>query len=205
VGDDAVRRYAPGFSPILGFATPHAPDFEMLSNYCEIGEHFYCDIWSGRAHAGWEIEREAAMLKMVWEGPCPETDAAPDAVALEPAHYPQALELARQRNPGPFGPRTPELGDYFGYFDGERLIAMAGERLCAGNLHEISAVCTHPDFLGRGFARRLSLKLVRRQMLRGKVPFLHVVATNSAARTLYEKLGFISRLETRLRVISRTG
>lgn len=204
-GHGAVRRYAPGFSPIVGFAIPHEPDFGVLSNYCEIGEHFYCDIWTGPAPAGWQIEREAPMLKMVWDRPCPDNDAAPDAVALEPAHFQQALELAQQRNPGPFGPRTPELGAYFGFFVEGQLIAMAGERLCAGDLQEISAVCTHPDFLGRGLAKQLSLKLVREQMLRGKVPFLHVLADNTVARTLYEKLGFRSRLETVVRVISRIG
>jgi GNAT superfamily N-acetyltransferase len=204
-GHGGVRRYAAGFSPIVGFATPHEPDFETLSNYCAAGERFYCDIWNGAAPAGWQIEREAPMLKMVWEGPCPETDAAPDAVTLEARHFPQALELAIQRNPGPFGPRTPELGTYFGFFEEGRLIAMAGERMCAGNLREISAVCTHPDFLGRGLAKRLSLKLVREQMLRGEVPFLHVIATNTVARNLYEKLGFRNRVETLLRVISRVG
>ena len=29
-------------------------------------------------------------------------------------------------NPGPFGIRTIELGEYFGVFDGAQLVAMAG-------------------------------------------------------------------------------
>ena len=100
------------------------------------------------------------------------------------------MELARLTNPGPFGPRTPELGEYFGYFEGGQLIAMAGERMCAGDLHEVSGICTHPDFQGRGLARKLTLKLVRRQLQRGKTPFLHVMSHNTAARGLYEKMGF---------------
>ena len=134
----------------------------------------------------------------------PDTDAAPDAVALRPEHAPQALELAHLTNPGPFGIRTPELGEYFGYFDGGRLIAMAGERLCSGALHEVSGICTHPDFQGRGLARKLTLKLVRRQMQRGKTPFLHVMVQNTPARALYEKLGFRNNRETVVRVISRS-
>jgi ribosomal protein S18 acetylase RimI-like enzyme len=203
-GAGSVRRYAPGFSAILGFEDPRAPDFTTLSNYCEPGEHFYCDQWTGNAPPGWQVEREAMMLKMVWDAPMPRDDAAPDAVLLRPEHFPAALRFAQQLNPGPFGPRTPELGEYFGYFDGPRLIAMAGERMEAGSLREISAVCTHPDFQGRGFARRLSLKLVHRQMHRGLTPFLHVMSANAAARTLYEKMGYRNYLETVVRIISRS-
>ena len=89
------------------------------------------------------------------------------------------LALALLTKPGPFGPRTIELGEYFGYFDdGDRLIAMAGERMAAAGLHEISGVCTHPEHQGRGLARRLMLKLIRRQLLRGETPFLHVMRAN---------------------------
>ena len=122
---------------------------------------------------------------------------------LRPEHASQAVELAKLTNPGPFGIRTPELGEYFGYFDGGRLIAMAGERLRAGDLQEISGVCTHPDFQGRGLAKRLTLKLVHRQMQRGLRSFLHVLSHNEAARGLYEKMGYRNHLETTVRVITR--
>jgi ribosomal protein S18 acetylase RimI-like enzyme len=202
-GTGAVRRYAPGFSPIVGCEDPGNPDFATLEKYCEPGESFYIDIWSGSAPAGWQIEREAKMFKMIWEAAAPDEDAAPDATQLRPEHFAQATALARLTNPGPFGPRTPELGEYFGYFAGGELIALAGERMCAGDLHEISGVCTRPDFQGRGLARKLTLKLVRRQMHRGKTPFLHVMSHNAAARGLYEKMGFRNHLETVVRVATR--
>jgi ribosomal protein S18 acetylase RimI-like enzyme len=203
-GAGAVRRYAPGFSPIVGCAEPGHPDFATLASYSEVGDSFYIDIWSGAAPLGWRIDKEASMFKMVWDAPMPMADAAPDAILLKPEHASQALELARLTNPGPFGIRTPELGEYFGYFDGGRLIALAGERMCAGDLHEVSGICTHPDFQGRGFAKKLTLKLVRRQLLRGKTPFLHVMSHNSLARALYEKMGFRNYRETVVRVVART-
>jgi len=203
-GTDGVRRYAPGFSPIVGCIDPERPDFATLANYCQPGESFYLDIWSGTAPDGWRVDREASMFKMVWDAAQPDADAAPDAVALRPEHAAQAVELARLTNPGPFGIRTPELGEYFGYFDDGRLIAMAGERMCAGDLHEVSGICTHPDFQGRGLARKLTLKLVRRQMQRGKRPFLHVMSHNAPARALYAKMGFRDYRETVVRVVTRT-
>jgi ribosomal protein S18 acetylase RimI-like enzyme len=140
---------------------------------------------------------------MIWDAPMPAEDAAPDAIPLRTEHASQAVELAKLTNPGPFGIRTPELGEFFGYFDGGRLVAMAGERLCAGDLHEISGICTHPDFQGRGLAKKLSLKLVYRQMKRGETTFLHVISHNAAARGLYEKMGFRDYLETAVRVVTR--
>ena len=132
----------------------------------------------------------------------PATDEAPEAVRLGPEHASQALELATLTNPGPFGPRTIELGDYFGCFDGQRLVAMAGERMCAGTLREISGVCTHPEFQGKGLARQLTVKLVRRQMLRDETPFLHVMRDNTKARRLYERMGFRDYRESVVRVVS---
>ena len=202
-GEGTVRRYARGFSPIVGFEDAERPDFATLARFCAPGDSFYCDIWSGEAPAGWQIDKEARMLKMVWDAPMPAEDAAPDAVTLRPEHAPLAVELTRITNPGPFGIRTPELGEYFGYFDGGKLIAMAGERLCAANLQEVSGICTHPDFQGRGLAKKLTLKLVRRQMQRGKISFLHVISSNHTARDLYEKMGYRNYRETVVRVITR--
>jgi len=201
-GTGTARRYAPGFSPIVGFPDPRQPDFAALAPFCEAGERFYCDAWSGPAPAGWRIEAESTMYRMVWDGDTPERDEAPDAIPLGKEHAEQALALALLTRPGPFGPRTIELGEYFGYVDGGKLIAMAGERMAAPGLREISGVCTHPDAQGRGYARRLMLKLIRRQLLRGETPFLHVMRTNEAAHGLYLRMGFRDYCETVVRVVT---
>jgi len=201
-GTAAAKRYAVGFSPLIGFADAGAPNFAGLDAHCRPGEQFYCAGWSGAAPAGWRIEAETTLLKMVWEAATPGADEARDAIALGPQHVEQALALAALTKPGPFGPRTIELGEYFGCFDGGRLVAMAGERMLAGTLREVSGVCTHPDFQGRGLARRLMLKLIRRQKLRGETPFLHVMSDNIGARELYRRMGFGNYLESVVRVIS---
>ena len=201
-GTDRARRYAPGFSPIIAFADTEHPDFDALTPYCEAGEHFYCAGWSGTAPPDWRIDGESTMFRMVWQGAMPAADEAPDAIPLGPEHAAQALELAALTRPGPFGPRTIELGEYFGLFEGPRLLAMAGERMYAGSLREISGVCTHPDFQGRGFARRLMAKLLRRQMQRNETPFLHVMRDNSGAHRLYARMGFRNYREVVVRVIA---
>jgi GNAT superfamily N-acetyltransferase len=204
-GERGARRYARGFSPIIAFADAAQPDFAALASCCEPGEHFYCEGWTGAAPAGWRIDAETTMFRMVWSAPAPASDAAPDAVALGIEHAPQMLELAALCQPGPFGARTVELGEYFGYFDGARLIAMAGERTCAPGLREISGVCTHPHYQGHGYARRLMSKLVRRQLARGETPFLHVMRANDAAHQLYLRMGFENYREVVVRVVASTG
>jgi len=201
-GTERARRYAQGFSPIVGFVDQDRPDFDALRDFCADGEHFYCDGWSGPAPSGWQIEAETTMVKMVWDAPMPAADHAPEAIRLDASHAQRALDLATLTRPGPFGLRTIELGEYFGLFEGERLIAMAGERMCAGTLREISGVCTQPDCQGRGLARRLIDKLVRRQMQRGETPFLHVMSANTGARGLYERMGFRTYREVVVRVVA---
>jgi GNAT superfamily N-acetyltransferase len=201
-GAGEARRYAPGFSPIVAFADPEQPDFAALAPFCEPGEHFYCDSWTGTPPDGWRIEAESTMFRMRWTAPAPASDAAPDAIALGPEHATQALALATLCRPGPFGLRMIELGEYFGYFYEGRLIAMAGERMHVAGLREISGVCTHPDFQGRGLARKLVAKLAHRQLARGETPFLHVMRSNEAAHQLYLRIGFEDYLESVVRVVT---
>ena len=80
---------------------------------------------------------------------------------------------------------------------------MAGERSQAATLREISGVCTHPDYQGRGLAKRLMHRLIARQMFRGEYPFLHVMSTNKAAHALYRRMGFVDHKESVVRVIVR--
>jgi predicted GNAT family acetyltransferase len=140
---------------------------------------------------------------MVWEAGTPAPDPAATFVRLGADDVPQMLELVALTQPGPFGPRSIELGEYFGCFSGPRLVAMAGERMRAGTLHEISAVCTHPEFQGRGLGRRLVELLLRRETQRDEVPFLHVMRDNVNAQRMYQRMGFRRHQERVVRVISR--
>ncbi|MEO8060635.1 MAG: GNAT family N-acetyltransferase [Burkholderiales bacterium] len=202
-GTDEARRYAPGFSPIVGFVNPAQARFDALLPFCSPGEQLYCAGWSGAVPSGWQVEHETTMLQMVWQAGMPEAGEAPEAVRLGPQHARQAYELATLTRPGPFGARTTELGEYFGCFDGDRLVAMAGERMHAGTLREISGVCTHPEFQGRGLARRLMHTLIAREMQRGETPFLHVMQGNTGARELYARMGFRQHDAVVLRVVSQ--
>ncbi len=120
----------------------------------------------------------------------------PEAVPLGARDVPEMLDLVARTEPGPFRPRTVELGTYLGIRYRGRLVAMAGERLRPPGWSEISAVCTDPDFRGRGLAGRLIRAVAAVIRERGETPFLHAVASNTDAIRLYERLGFTLRRTT---------
>ncbi len=114
----------------------------------------------------------------------------PDFERLTERDVPAMLDLVARTQPGPFGPRTIDLGTYLGVRDGDALVAMAGERMHLDGHTEISAVCTDPSHRRRGLARDLVRSLARRIRSRGERPMLHVAADNTNAIRLYESLGF---------------
>ncbi|MFJ6737737.1 GNAT family N-acetyltransferase [Streptomyces sp. NPDC091279] len=142
----------------------------------------------------WEILWHMDGVQFVDDG----LDAAPEpeAVRLGPADVPEILDLVARTRPGPFLPRTIELGTYLGIRRDGVLAAMAGERLRPPGWTEISAVCTDPAFRGEGLARRLILAVAHGIRERGETPFLHTGADNTNAIRLYEKLGFRLRRTT---------
>lgn len=103
------------------------------------------------------------------------------------------LDLVGRTKPGPFGPRTIELGTYLGFREEGALVAMAGERLSAPGWTELSAICTDPRMRGRGFASRLIGAMVANVQDRGDRPIMHVRSDNVDAIAVYERLGFVVR------------
>lgn len=204
-GNDRARRFAHGFSPIVGFPDPFNPDFDALRPYCDLGEKFFCVYWTGEPPSNVALNMDTKMQQMVYAGQPSMDDDALDAIPLTADHAQQALDLALLTKPGPFGVRTIELGDYFGYFEDGRLIAMAGERMHVGKHREISGVCTHPSVQGRGLAGKLMRKMMHRGLKRGEIPWLHVYSHNEVGVHLYEKLGFRIRRESPVRVIEFKG
>jgi GNAT superfamily N-acetyltransferase len=146
------------------------------------------------APPGYQIEDLGLLSQLICEAPLPEVDG-PELVELGEARRKDVLELTALVYPHYFRPRTPELGRCFGIFEGGRLAAMIGERFGMPGFREVSAVCTHPGFTGRGYARRLLAWLSNDNLKRGLTPFLHVSPKNTRAKNLYLENGYRTRLE----------
>ncbi|MES1156509.1 MAG: GNAT family N-acetyltransferase [Alphaproteobacteria bacterium] len=140
------------------------------------------------------VAKYAAGLQMVARSFTADGRDAP-IETLGDADAAEMLALATLTKPGPFRTRTHKLGRFLGIRDGGRLVAMAGERLHAEGFREISAVCTHPDYRGRGYGAALMRAVGARMLADGDTPFLHSYADNAPAIALYRSLGFEVRLE----------
>jgi predicted GNAT family acetyltransferase len=114
---------------------------------------------------------------------------------LSDADAREMIALATLTKPGPFRAATHTLGRFVGIRDNGRLVAMAGERMQMPGFVEISAVCTHPDYRGRGYGAALMRAVGDRILAEGDTPFLHAYASNTGAIALYKHLGFAPRAE----------
>ncbi|GAA3101719.1 GNAT family N-acetyltransferase [Streptomyces rectiviolaceus] len=191
-----VVRYQLDVSPWLGLPeAPEAGDWADLAALAGAGVEVPLPGVRVALPEGWEVTFDMEGVQLVDDGVAAAPD--PEAVRLGAADVPEMLDLVERTQPGPFLPRTVELGTYLGIRRGGALVAMAGERLRPPGWTEISAVCTDPGFRGEGLASRLVLAVADGIRARGETPFLHTSARNTEAIRLYESLGFRLRRRTR--------
>lgn len=203
LGSDRARRLPADVAPFADVAGPR--DMGELASLVPAGD--FVVMFSGEpveAPPGLTIADTSSGDQMVLESlraPGVDFDIAP----LTTADVPAMQALVKLTNPGPFGPRTIELGRFVGIHSGGRLVAMAGERLKPEGHTEITGVCTDPEHRGRGYSQALVADVARHILGRGDTPFLHVYSTNTSAIALYEKLGFRFRRSLRVTVLHGAG
>lgn len=147
--------------------------------------------------SGWSASAPVLIAQMVCPARLGVVDG-PDVRELSAANVPDMLALTALVYPHYFRPRTLEMGRYIGIYDGDVLAAMAGERMGFDGYQEISAVCTRPEYTGRGYAQRLVAELGNASLDTGRLPFLHVAHDNTRAKSLYQRLGYAQRTDIAL-------
>lgn len=203
---NVARRFMREVTALCAFEHPDDEGYDSLARLTE--KDGTAAIFLDKpyeARAGWEYVVGAPLLQMVCENgkSAPANSVSPQILQLGDQDSPEMLELTALTKPGPFGPRTHELGYYVGIRDNGELVAMAGERLKVPGYTEVSAVCTHPDYLGKGYAAALMTEVMRSIRERSEVPFLHVRADNARAIAIYERLGFRIKWEGHFAVLRR--
>ena len=201
-----ARRFLPEVSVLAGLVEPTAQAYADLAQLCQPGDRV--SLWDMRAYEpqpGWEAVAAAPLFQMILEAPSTDPGVpSPLIQTLSNSDVPEMLELTRLTRPGPFSQRTHELGIYLGIRAEGQLVAMCGERLRVPGHAEMSAICTHPDHLGRGYAGLLMREVARQMITRGDVPFLHVRQDNTRAIGVYKRMGFQVRTSFDFVVLRRT-
>ena len=195
-GGALARRYPAAISPLAGLPGVGPANIAALQALVEIGgDMATVGPFAPKLPENWETLYESKITQMIRVdgSPLPEGDV--DASILGAADVAEMLALVELTKPGPFRPRTIELGTYVGIREGGRLVAMAGERTWTGEFREVSAICTHPDAQRRGYARALMGRVINRMLRAGETPFLHVESKNVRAIDVYLALGFVRRTE----------
>jgi predicted GNAT family acetyltransferase len=204
VGGQLARRYAADVNLFAAARDDSDAALAALTELVQPGARvFLADVPNVAVPGGLALTKAAMGVQMVATRSMRLVEADDDIVQLTDADAPEMLALATLTEPGPFLPRTHTMGTFRGIRIGGRLAAMAGERFRFPGHAEVSGVCTHPDFRGRGLARRLSAAVAARIESRGERPFLHAWKGNRVAISLYESLGFEIRAEVNIKILER--
>jgi ribosomal protein S18 acetylase RimI-like enzyme len=203
LGRGRFLRYPPDVTPFASLpAQPDDDDWRDAAAALEADEVVLLQRPRAIISDDFQILRRLAGVQMIAQEPLGQPDE--QSVKLTAADIPEMLDLAARTAPGPFGSRTIELGTYLGLrIDGD-LVAMAGERMSLPGWTEISAICTAPEYRGRGLATRIARAIAAEIERRGDRPFLHVRAGNTGAIRIYEQLGFIPRQDFVLHQVRRS-
>ena len=202
-GDVRAKRFPPAVTTLAGLREQSSECFASLSRLLAPDETaaLFLDLIPHEP-TDLEVVEVGPLLQMIHDGSYQAIEHV-DYVSLGDADIPAMMALAELTRPGPFGNRTRELGSFFGIHEGARLVAMAGERLHLKGYSEVTAVCTHPDFVGKGYARALVKIVMDSIRKRGDIPFLHVRPNNIRAVSLYEQLGFKATKTNHLVVVRK--
>ena len=199
-----VARYPAQIAPFLGVPSEGVDVADGLAALIEPGETTLLLDRMPQVPTGFEGRKLAMLAQMVCTQPVEETDG-PEIIQLDEAHREEVLALTALVYPHYFRPHTMQLGRYFGIYQDGRLAAIIGERMGMDEWQEISAVCTHPDFLGRGYARHLLTMLSNDVLAQGRTPYLHVANENARAKDLYLRSGYTVRRDIPFFSLHRTG
>jgi ribosomal protein S18 acetylase RimI-like enzyme len=184
-----VLRFPADYAPFLGVAHADVNASNALSSLLAPGESVYLLGVVPTLNDDWRMEAFRPLAQMICEAPLEMIDG-PEIISLDDKHRADVLDLTSRIYPHYFRVRTMALGRYFGIYQDGKLAAMIGERLGTDWYQEISAVCTDPNFNGRGYARRLLAFLSNDTLQRSRQPFLHVSHENNRALSLYETMGY---------------
>lgn len=205
-GDALAKRFHSDIGPLAGMKDQSPEAYRALAPLFEPGDFAVLFLDSEpQIPQGWKVLRHEPMEQMVCESTAAELAARahsePAIEILSSQDIPEILELTALTEPGPFRSRTFELGGFLGIREAGRLAAISGQRLAMPGFTEVSAVCTHPDFRGHGYAKALVAAVARNIRTRGETPFLEVLQSNTNAIRVYESVGFAIRRTLHLAVV----
>lgn len=184
----SIKFYHPDYCPFGGFEKRNAIA-KAIDEYSTMVDNFFVVGEKPELSNLLKLNKEVICLQMIVYEPIAIT-INEQIVKLTDEHIDALYELVNLVQPGYFKRKTALLGNYYGVFKNEELVAVTGERMQMNDFIEVSAVVTHPNHTGKGYAKQLVAHTVNEIFNQNKIPYLHVIEDNIGAIQLYEKLGF---------------
>jgi ribosomal protein S18 acetylase RimI-like enzyme len=184
----AIKFYNPDYCPFGGFQKGEDISTD-IDEYATRVNNFFIVGEKPEISTNLKIKNELVCLQMIIHERS-NVAVNEEIVKLTTNHAEALYQLINLVQPGYFKMKTALLGDYFGIFKKGVLVAVTGERMKMNDFTEVSAVVTHPDHTGRGYAKQLVAHTVNNILDQDRIPYLHVVESNTGAIKLYENLGF---------------
>jgi GNAT superfamily N-acetyltransferase len=186
-----IKFYHPDYCPFGGWQTNNNMALH-IDEYAKLVEQFFVVGKKPETSTTVTLHKELICHQMIINNKI-DIKITESIIPLTQEHASTLFQLVNLVQPGYFKQKTFLLGHYFGIFKNEELVAVAGERMQMNDYTEVSAIVTHPNHTGQGYAKQLTAHVVNAIFIQNKTPFLHVVETNEGAIALYEKLGFTTR------------
>ena len=186
-----IKFYDPGYCPFGAFENSREND-RFMDQYSELTDNFYIVGAKPEFSKNLRLKHELVCLQMILDQKM-DNEIRDTIVRLNGRRENDLFNLVNLVQPGFFKRRTAMMGDYFGIFSNHELVAVTGERMKMNGYTEVSAVVTHPQHTGKGYAKQLIAHTVNRIFDMNKIPYLHVSRENKVAINLYEKCGFTTR------------
>ena len=188
---DHLKCYDPAICPFGGFINATNIS-KQLDEYAQTCAEFFIVGNIPAFNKGLVLKKELVCLQMVLDHNI-EIKIRENIVKLNSNYEEDLFRLVNLVQPGYFKNKTSLLGDYYGIFINDDLVAVTGERMKMNGFTELSAIVTHPDHTGKGYAKQLIAYVANNIFLQNKIPYLHVAETNLKAIGLYQQSGFSTR------------
>ena len=185
-------RYPADVAPFVAVAEPRLAALKALHSLLVPGEQVWIADGNYPVYPElvWETSLECLQMALPDEVMPPSPDGT-GILTLSCGDAADMVALTDLAFPGFFRVRTCEMGRYYGVRAGSELISMSGERIMLDSYAEVSSVCTHPAYRGKGYAASLMWQVIRDHRRDGFTPWLHVSAGNTHAIELYLRMGFV--------------
>jgi ribosomal protein S18 acetylase RimI-like enzyme len=184
----SIKFYHPDYCPFGGFEKGDAIS-KSIDEYSVMVDSFFVVGEKPLLSKELKLNKELVCLQMIVYNPIDIAINDP-IIKLTDEHSDALYELVNLVQPGYFKIKTALLGNYYGIIKDGGLVAVTGERMQMNDFIEVSAVVTHPNHTGKGYAKQLVVHTVNEIFKQNKTPYLHVIKDNTGAIQLYKKLGF---------------